>query len=291
MQLNHLKYFHSVAKEGSFTRAARAMRIQQPTLSKMVRTLEDRLGLVLLERHKTGIRLTRSGTEIFQICEKLFDHVREIESYSDAEKQDYSGPLSFGATDSVASYLVPSVLADFLKRWPKVRPSMFSGTSNLISDEIMEGKIEFGLFFSVPDSDGLQITEIANVPFNLVIAPTVANRKDARRSFVISREIDYPKSRPFPVLEMLRKNEIVGETSISCNNLDAQKELVKQGLGAALLPRFMVKSSFKNGSLSPLQSKREFSYSLKLVTRKGKRVSKNAVTFLEVFQESVLPLL
>jgi DNA-binding transcriptional LysR family regulator len=287
MELNHLKYFFMVAKEGSFTKASRQLRIQQPTVSKMVRSLEEQLGVSLMERTKTGIRLTKSGGEIYRICESIFEHVDEIQSRSSHEKAEFSGPLAFGATDSVASYLIPSILGEFLRDHAKVIPSIFSGSSNLICNEIREGKIEFGIFFTVPDQEDFQVTPLAEIPFHLVIATSHLNRKDTKKSFIISRDIDYPKSRPFPVLEMLRKNQVQVETAIACNNLDAQKELVKQGLGVALLPDFMVKSGLEKGVFTAYQPRKNFSYSLKLVTRKGKILSKNAAVFLEVFRSDM----
>lgn len=284
MELNHLKYFHAVAKEGSFTRASRSLRIQQPTMSKMVKSLEDRLGVGLLERHRTGLVLTSAGSEVFAHCEEIFSRVREIEALSNHEKTECSGPLAFGATDSVASYLIPEILGGFVRRWPKVRPSIFAGSSNLICDEILDGKVEFGIFFTVPATTSFQITDLIEVPFSLVVAASEHSNRDIRKSFIISREIDYPKSRPFPVLEMLRKHQVSGETAISCNNLDSQKELVKQGLGVSLLPRFMVKSSLASGSLVAYHQKKEFFYSLKLVTRRGKVLSKSAEAFLAEFR-------
>lgn len=287
MELNNLKYFYTVAREGSFTRASRALRVQQPTVSKMVRALEDQLGVTLMERHKNGVRLTKSGGDIYRLCEVIFDHVDEIRSRSTHERTEFSGPLAFGATDSVASYLIPGLLGEFLRRHPRVVPSVFSGSSNLISSEIREGKVEFGLFFTIPDQTDFQVTELVQIPFSLVIATSHATKSATRRSFVISRDIDYPKSRPFPVLEMLRKNDVNVETAIACNNLDAQKEMVKLGLGVSLLPAFMVKSGLSKGTLTALLPKRDFSYSLKLVTRKGKILSKNSAAFLEVFKDKV----
>ncbi len=291
MELNHLKYFFVVAREGSFTRASRALRIQQPTISKMVKSLEDQLGFSLLERHKRGIRLTHSGGEVYRICERIFDDVDAINAFSPAEKLERSGPLTFGATDSVASYLVPGILADFLRLYPSVRPSIFSGSSNLICNEIHEGRVEFGLFFTVPESTGFRITRLADVPFRLVIATSQLQNKKRRGSFIISRDIDYPKNRPFPVLEMLRSNGVSVETTIACNNLDAQKELVKQGLGVALLPRFMVKSGLEKGTLTALHSKKEFSYALSLVTRKNRVDSANLTAFREHFEQRIVDLI
>ncbi len=291
MELNHLKYFYTVAKEGSFTRASRVLRVQQPTLSKMVRLLEEELSLVLFDRHKKGVRLTPAGQEVFLNCEQIFNQVDEIRSRSSYLKSELGGPLAFGATDSVATYLIPSYLNEFLKLHPKVVPSIFSGSSNLVCEEIRSEKIDFGIFFTVPDQQGFEIKQLAVVPFHLVISSAHVQNKTTLQTLIISRDIDYPKRRLFPVMEMLKKNQVSLvenlKTAITCNNLDAQKEMAKQGLGVALLPEFMVLSSFQNGNLTAFLPKKKFSYSLNLVTRKGKVLSQNALRFLELVKQKV----
>jgi LysR family transcriptional regulator, low CO2-responsive transcriptional regulator len=288
MELNHLKYFYVVARERSFTRAAKTLRVQQPTISKMVRNLESQLRLVLFERHKQGVHLTQAGSEVFEACEEIFGRVETIRLVTDQKKGECEGSLTFGATDSVCSYLVPKALGGYLRQNPKVRPSVFAGNSNLILNEIQDSRIEFGLSFTSPDFAGFHTKDLIQVPFELVIATSELKNPQIRRSFIISRDIDYPKARPFPVLEMLRRNKVKVETLISSNNLDAQKQLVKEGLGVALLPGFMVKAGLEKGNLTSLFPRKQFSYSLKLVHRKGKILSKNATVFLESFQ-SIAP--
>src|SRR4051812_32435962 len=103
MQLNHLKYFYVVAREGGFTRAAKVLRVQQPAISKMVRMLEDDLGLVLLERYKRSVKPTKAGEEIFKRCEEIFRSVEDITTFSAREKSECQGPLNFGSSDSISA--------------------------------------------------------------------------------------------------------------------------------------------------------------------------------------------
>ena len=125
------------------------------------------------------------------------------------------------------------------------------------------------------------------MPFNVVISSKHKHLARLRSQFIISRDIDYPKSRPFPVLEMLKKNRVQFEVAASSNNLDSQKQMVLKGVGVALLPRFMIKSEIAAGTLSALHQKKEFSYALRLVTRKRWVLSKNAETFLDVFSKVI----
>ncbi len=284
MELNHLKYFYTVAKEGSFTRASKILRIQQPTISKMVQMLELQLDTVLFERHKRGIRLTNSGSEIFSLCENIFAQVDAIREYSDQQSTECHGLLSFGMTDSVVVYLLPTIIHAFLKKHPKVRPSIFAGSSNLISNEIREGRAEFGVFFTRPDKVDFEISEVIDVPFSLVIASSQAKSQIVRSRLIISRDIDYPKARPFPVLEMLNRNKVKADIFVTSNNLDSQKRMVMEGLGVALLPRFIVKNEISKGQLTEILPRKDFDYSLKLVTKHRKALSRNALVFLDEFK-------
>jgi DNA-binding transcriptional LysR family regulator len=286
MELNRLRYFHVVAREGSFTQAARVLRVQQPALSKMVRQLEGHLGLALLERHPKGVTLTPIGAEIFEKCRVLFDQVEEIRALADGQLAECQGPLSIGATDSVASHLLPQVLSDFLRDHPRVSPSLFSGASNLVTREMAEGRVELGVFFTVPDGD-FRVAELAEVPFQLVASPALSPAEAMRRGFVLSREVDYPKARPFPVLEMLRRQGLDVRVAVACNQLDAQKMLVSQGLGVALLPSFMVREELASGRLQALLPRKPFRYSLKLVTPRRKSLSKSARAFMVCLERAL----
>jgi DNA-binding transcriptional LysR family regulator len=287
LELNHLRYFFVVAREGSFTRAAKILRVQQPTISKMVQRLESQLNLVLFERHKRGVQLTKVGADVYRICVDVFANIDEIQAVSDSERTECQGLLSMGMTDSATIYLLPPLLKVFLKLHPKVRPSIFAGSYNLITNEILDGRVEFGVYFTRPEREDLRTTELVQVPFQLVISSKELRHKSLHTQFVISRDIDYPKSREFPVLEMLKKNRIKIENMIASNNLESQKCMVLQGLGVALLPSFMVKTELSKGTLALLHGDKKFSYSLKLVTQNRRLPSRNAMVFLDLMRRRI----
>ncbi|MEW6055452.1 MAG: LysR family transcriptional regulator [Bdellovibrionota bacterium] len=286
MELSHLKYFYIVAREQGFTKASKVLRVQQPAISKMVRQLEESLGVVLLERQRRQVRLTKAGEEVFKRCESIFDSVEQIVSFSQNELKECSGPLKFGASDSVVSHLLPKMMKKFLAQHPKVRPVIFTGTSNSICNEIQEGRIEFGLFFTVPESGQFDVATVADVPFRFVVSSKLPKTSPSRNVFIGSREVDYPKIRSFPVMEMLRDQGMNPEVMIACNNLDAHRNMALEGLGSALLPAFMVDRDIERNRLEVLYPKKSFQYPLKRVVRRGKVLSRNAETFLQAFIES-----
>src|SRR4051812_4034108 len=123
MELNQLKYFYSVVKNGSFTKAAAALSINQPGVSKAVSQLEETLGVRLLERHKRKVFLTKVGQEIFTQCESIFQNCAEIRSIAEGERLTCKGPLAFCAAEPIASYVVPDVNEKMMETFPDVVPA------------------------------------------------------------------------------------------------------------------------------------------------------------------------
>jgi DNA-binding transcriptional LysR family regulator len=140
--------------------------------------------------------------------------------------------------------------------------------------------VEFGLFFAALENPQLEARVLAKVPFRLVAAPKWKSAEAALARFVASRELDYPKARRFPVIEMLEKNALSAHVALSSNNLQVQLEMVLAGFGAALLPHFMVDAAIAEKRLRVFHAKRRFVYDLKLVTRKAQVLSHNAERFI-----------
>lgn len=280
MELDHLYVFFTVARELSFSGAAKVLRVQQPAVSRTIQKLESSLEVRLFERNKRSVRLTADGAEIFSICKRAFGELDRIRQFVSSKDQVLRGELRFGVSDAVATYLVPDVLIRYHADHPLVRPSIFSGTSTAISEQVLKNDLEFGIFFTQPSSQLFDVVEIGKIPFYLVGTRAFAKRKDKFRCLIASRENEYRGERSFPVKEMLAREGIEPETIISTNNLEAQKEMVLRGLGIGLLPAFMLRREIARRQLVLLADKSRFTFSLKRVTRCGKLLSRQAETFL-----------
>src|SRR5436190_12975247 len=106
-ELGHLAQFYEVAKRGSFTVAARTLRIQQPSVSRSVKLLEEALGVRLLDRKPRGVALTPMGERVFEIATRLFEEASNIERVVESGRAELRGPLRIAAAGAVASRLAP----------------------------------------------------------------------------------------------------------------------------------------------------------------------------------------
>jgi DNA-binding transcriptional LysR family regulator len=282
MNLLHLHYFYVVAKERGFTNASKALRIQQPAISRMVRQLEDSLGFALFERIGRGVQLTNRGKEVFERSKIIFEEVENLKAVAGQLTGTVQGSLAFGAAEPIASHFVPEVLERLLGAFPALYPIVFSGPASMLFDRIINGELEFGLFFHTPAlPEKLKLTVIKKVRFHLVVRKDLRKKASVIESFIGSREIDDTTTRTFPTLEKLKKLHSKAAIKISSNNLTSHHSMVLRGLGVAVLPDFLVVEDLRSGRLTDLLPKEKLEFELKLIQRRTGVLSLNAQTLLK----------
>ena len=145
MQLHQLRYVVSVADERSFTKAAARLLVAQPSVSAAVRALERELGVELFHRSGGHVILSPAG-------EAFLPWARQVLADCDAGVAAVGdllglqrGRLSLGATPSITTDLLPPVLADFHRRYPKVDVSLREGGSRRLVDSLERGDLELAV--------------------------------------------------------------------------------------------------------------------------------------------------
>ncbi|MES2767998.1 MAG: LysR family transcriptional regulator [Bdellovibrionota bacterium] len=283
MNLHHLRYFYVVAQEGGFSKASKLLRIQQPAISRMVGMLEEDMGFKLFERVGRNVRLTRQGEDVFETCKNIFGEVDKLKASIGQMNEECQGPLVIAASEPIASHYIPRVLNPYLRAHPKVYPQIFSGPASMLFEKLLNGDIEFGCFFHIPElPERLEIFEKKNIRYHLVIRKDLKKDQEVISSFIGSREIDDTSTRRFPTLERLRKDYPLATIKISSNNLTAHRGMVLQGLGVSILPDFLVVEDIRNGLLTDIYPKENFIFQLKYIKRKTSLLSKNAQTFIDL---------
>ena len=281
MELNHLKYFYYVIKNDGFTKAAEELRIQQPVVSRAIKVLEDSINEKLIERSHKKIILTPTGKMIYESCLKIFGEFEDLKK--NISNEQMSGPLNFGASDPISSFLLPDAIDALLQGNPLIRPSFISAPARGLLDLVQSGQIEFAFFFYVPESDHeVDVEKLQEIEFHYVIGKSAFSDNSKKKKFIGSREIDNHLIKKIPKIDQLVKNFGNVSRVISTNNFIAQKKLAEKGFGVALLPDFMVKAELNRGSLVSLFSKETFKFNIKLVKRRGMTVSKAGQQLIEI---------
>ena len=146
MELRELKYFLAVAREESISKAAEALFITQPNLSRQMQKLEHEIGQQLFIRGTRRITLTEAGKLLRKRAEEIIELYNKTESELYAPITDISGDIYIGGGESYVMGLIAKAARDVQRDYPNVKFHLFSGDSATVSERLDKGLIDFGIF-------------------------------------------------------------------------------------------------------------------------------------------------
>jgi LysR family transcriptional regulator, nitrogen assimilation regulatory protein len=259
MNLKQLEYFVQVAELGSFSKAALALDIAQPALSRQVRSLETELTQQLFLRNGRGVTLTDAGKRLFDhsvAVMQLMAHAREDLG---ANRDQPVGRVTIGLPPSMGRQLTVPLIDRFRKQLPAARLAIVEGLSTHIVEWVTTGRIDVGLVYNPEAQPGLEIAPLLHEPLGLVShAAKRAKRKPAALPSLPMKELPrYPLIVPERVHAMRRlletqaglagiKLDIAWEVSSVPSIID----LVCAGYGHAVLTPSGVAASARSGELT-----------------------------------------
>lgn len=144
--------FAKVAELGSFSRAAEALFLTQPTVSEHVRALEDELGVQLLDRLGRGAAPTPAGQLVLGYAQRILALAREARQTLDQFHGRMSGQLVVGGSTIPGEYLLPALIGQFKAKYPDILISLLIGASRHVSEWVEDGRVEIGLVGAEPES-------------------------------------------------------------------------------------------------------------------------------------------
>jgi aminoethylphosphonate catabolism LysR family transcriptional regulator len=152
VNFNQLRSFFAVAQEMSFTRAARALNIGQPTLTVQVRALEKIYDVELFHRTPRGLELTDTGSALYRVARQIFRLEEEAVEVLSAGRNELSGKLRVG---TVGPCFVMKLLAAFNKTYPLVQVSIDSDNSDAVVQRVLDVELDVAVVGSAEDDPRL----------------------------------------------------------------------------------------------------------------------------------------
>ncbi|MBL8882934.1 MAG: LysR family transcriptional regulator [Hyphomicrobium sp.] len=140
--LKQLRYFHALAREQHFGRAADACSVTQPALSMQIQELEASLGLDLVERTRAGVKLTAKGEQIAERAQRILNDVHDLVDFARQSAGVLSGRLRLGLIPSVAPYLLPPLLPLLKAQHPDLELHLRETQTETLVHELAEGKLD-----------------------------------------------------------------------------------------------------------------------------------------------------
>ncbi len=254
MNLKQLEAFYLVVKKKSFTRAAEELNVTQPAVTIQVKSLEKSLNLRLIQHIGKRIQLTEAGELLYQYSEKIFDLVSDANEKMRDFKRLMRGTLQIGTTKNYARYIMPSLLSEFQRRFPRIKVILDEGNSEDMAKSVLEKKNELALISQLNLDRKIKSFFFSTVEFVLVASPE--HRFSQRRSISL-RELN---GEPVILREkgsgsrtaVLRKFQEYGiwpSVIIEASSLDFIVDYVKQNKAVSFMFEPDIKEELEKGIL------------------------------------------
>ncbi|MFD2209667.1 cidABC operon transcriptional activator CidR [Virgibacillus halophilus] len=241
MDMQHLKYFMVVATEGNFTRAAEKLYVSQPTISKMVRSIETEFGVTLFDRSRKHVQLTDAGKVVLEQAQHMLRAYQNLSSELDDLMALKKGELHIGLPPMVGARFFPKIIQAFYRKYPNIKLHVVEDGAVKIESAVQNGTLDLGVV--VLPVDEKQFDGYAFAEENLMLvtpAKHLLRYKKAVRLKDLKEEAFILFRRDFTLHDRIideceragfRPN-IIYESS----QWDFIGEMVRADLGVALLP-------------------------------------------------------
>ncbi|HWQ75056.1 MAG TPA: LysR family transcriptional regulator [Syntrophomonas sp.] len=248
MRLEQLSYLIAVHEYESISQAAERIHISQPALSSAISKLEDELGVVLLTRTTSGVRLTEIAELIVDKAIEVLNLVDDITSIAQNNSAELNGNISVATIPSVNITVMPDILTTFKNNNPKVNIFIKVGESNNILQDIETGKANLGIIYN---TDAFRQSKDMNSKELFSDQYVIITGKNNPHFDVKSGSISLEQALTLPIL--LYNTEYITNCGISSllrkygnfnvsyrvDNLEMMKKILSQGDSIAFVPSFV----------------------------------------------------
>lgn len=290
MDIRKLEVFRKVVELKSFTKAAEAALLSQPTVSEHIRSLEEELGLKLVDRLGREASPTPVGRLLYQYAVRLTQLQQEALQAIARFNGALSGEVRIGASTIPGSYILPRLLATFCRTFPDVKPVLRISDSRAIASQVLEGTVDLGLVGAIWNERGLEWMPLFADPLVLAVRP--GHPLASRSSLPVAELLNHPmvlreqgsgtRKVVARILEQQGHRESDLREAATLGSNEAVREAVKAGIGLAVLSARSIAQDLRSGDLAavPLDdaaAKRPIS----LIRRKNRELSPVAAAFLD----------
>ncbi|WP_236214329.1 LysR family transcriptional regulator [Metapseudomonas otitidis] len=289
MEFHQLRSFVEVVRQGGFTQAAKTLHATQSTISKQVAQLEQRLGVLLLERNGPNLRLTDAGTLVLRRADELLRLRQDLYSELDDLSQLARGELRLGLPLLGGEVMFAELFAAYRQRYPNIVVRLFEGGSKLMEEALLRGELDIGGSLT-PNDPALAFQPFCNEPLEVLLPEAhelagcdgiaLAQLKDApfllyQQSFTLNdRLLLACRQAGFTPREVGRSGQA-----------DFLAALVAAGQGVVLLPRIVARTLERPGLRRVPLVEPDLRWDIAFVWRQGAYLSRAAQAWLDLLKE------
>ncbi|HWG57816.1 MAG TPA: LysR family transcriptional regulator [Candidatus Acidoferrales bacterium] len=294
MELHQLRYFVAVADSGSFTRAAKACFVAQPSLSQQIRSLEQNIGQTLFERLGRGVRLTAAGEAFYERSVRILSAVAEAQDSVRTPEILGRGTIRIGAIPTIAPYLVPRLVRTFTRRYPKAEVTVNEDFTEGLIAACATGEVDLGLLALPVEDNRLGVEELFSEELLIAMArrhPLAAKRRITleeltRERFVLLSEMHCLGAQ---VIRFCKREGCMPALTCRSAQLMTVQELVSLGQGVSLVPEMAASAGAGRRIAYRRVSGTKPARTLAMIWHKRRYLGPLARAFMEIVRREARP--
>ncbi|WP_107928773.1 CysB family HTH-type transcriptional regulator [Neisseria animaloris] len=247
MKLQQLRYALEVYRQNlNVSEAAEALFTSQPGISKQIRLLEEELGIqIFIRSGKRVVSVSQPGKAVLELAERILRDVQNIKNIGSEFTGQDSGSLTIATTHTQARYALPKIVAEFVKRYPKVQLSIKEGSTHTIAQMISNGDADFAIA-TIPLDDYSDLRKLPCSEWtHAILVPHTHPLLDCRHPLSINDLVAYPLvtyefalNSNSNIFRAFQKAHLkLPKIALSSADTDVLKTYVRLGLGVGLMAK------------------------------------------------------
>lgn len=248
MTLIQLEYIIAVDTYRSFVAAAEKCFVTQPTLSMQIQKLEESIGARIFDRSRQPIVPTEIGVEIIRQARVVLTESRKINELIQLKKGELEGEFRIGVIPTIAPYLLPRVLGNFMQRFPKLQLQIWEYTTEIIVRELKLGLLDCGILSTPVYDPALAERPMFYEPFVAYVSsdsPMVA-KKEVTSDDVLGDKLwlltegHCMRGQVLNICQRKRSMEPEGTFEYNTGSVETLKRMVDSNSGTTILPELSI---------------------------------------------------
>ncbi len=290
MDIKQIQYFLEIARQGSFSKAAQALYVTQPMLSRCVKLLEDELGAKLIVRNAKVFALTPEGKVLAHYGAQLVQQHRDLYRRIEDVKEMKAGEVSLSCPGNVLDIYFPPIIMEFNKRYPLVKVNILEQGLRPVVQDVLDGRADIGLvMLPMEDAEDLQVLPLIRDEITALVP------RD--HPFARETQVDFDRLKDEKIVTYNETTKLYSNFMHMCKARGFTPNIVYKSIMTNFIVEMVsrtdcigllaapVARSFRAENLRSVPLHPSFPWEIAIITRKDRYLSKAAQAFLAFIRQ------
>ena len=245
MNLQQLEYIVAVDTVRHFEKAADKCFVTQATLSMMIKKLEQELDIIIFDRSKQPVVPTETGKQIIEQARVILKETQQLKLISKETKSCTEGELRIGVIPTIAPYLLPLFLTQFLKKYPAVKLKIVEQTTEHLLKLISSDKLDVAIMATPLSEKGFAETHLFYEEFKVYVSE---ENKSLKKKYILPEDIDINKlwlleeghclrSQVLNLCEIQKQQAIIHHLDYETGSIESLLKITEMNGGITIVPQ------------------------------------------------------